>query len=204
MKKLIMKFIKISVIAVSVFVLSGCNLLSPVKKDSKTYIFNQIPCDIPQKPKGHITLVVALPEARSMNSTTNIAYSLKPYQVAYYSQNEWIETPAQMLQPLIIQTLQKTNHYTAVLSAPYFGPFDYTLNTQILFLQQAFTLTPPVVQLTVRAQLSRSGTNQLIAVKQFEVNEPIHCCTPYAGVLATNAAVSKVLAELADFVLAHT
>lgn len=199
-----MKLIKVIIITINLVLLSSCSLLSPVKKPSNTYFLNQIPCDIPQKPKGSIKLVVAAPEARPMNSTTNIVYSLKPYKVAYYSENEWAETPSQMLQQLIVQTLQKTNHYTAVISAPYFGSYDYTLTTQILFLQQIYTVNPPVVQFTLRAQLAKSGTNELIAIKQFEINQPVHDCTPYSGVLATNMAVSKILAELTDFVLAHT
>jgi hypothetical protein len=48
------------------------------------------------------------------------------------------------------------------------------------------------------------ASNQVIASKQFSVTLPIKNATPYNGVLVANKAVSRVLAELAQFCTENT
>jgi len=81
------------------------------------------------------------------------------------------------------------------------GNYDYVLNTQILELQQDFTLCPAMVRLTLRAQLSRGMTQQILATQEFSIQEPILQKTPYAGVIAANHATAKMIQELAEFTL---
>jgi hypothetical protein len=74
-----------------------------------------------------------------------MAYTVKPYQLAYYRDNQWAETPAQMIQPLLVRTLQQTGFFQAILSPPDSGHASYALRTEIMELTQDYTGIPPQV-----------------------------------------------------------
>jgi cholesterol transport system auxiliary component len=130
-----------------------------------------------------------------------MAYTTQAYQVAYFSRNEWAETPSQMIQPLIVKTLRNTHYFSEVLSPPYFGRYTFALRTEILELKQDFTSEPAMLQLAMRFDLSREATDQVIATKELSVREPMMERNPYAGVVAANEAIAKVLRELARFII---
>lgn len=189
-----------SLLSVSAMMLSSCSLLSPVKGENKeTYVLNTVPSSVPEKKTRSITILVTLPEARPTYNTTQMAYTIRPYQVAYFTQNQWAETPPQMLQPLIVRTLQKTHLFHAVVTPPFMGRYEYTLSTDIAMLQQDFTKVPARLDLKVQAQLIKSSTNQVVGTKQFSVSEPIRYKSPYSGVAAANRATAKILKEIAEF-----
>jgi cholesterol transport system auxiliary component len=58
-----------------------------------------------------------------------------------------------------------------------------------------------MLQLAMRFYLSREATNQVIATKELSVHEPMRERNPYAGVVAANEAMAKLLRELASFVV---
>lgn len=184
---------------------ASCSILSPVKSDPPSaYVLNTVPSIPIQRDKPRSTILVSMPETRPVFNTTQMAYTTKLYRVAYFSQNQWAETPSQMLQPLIVQTLQNTHTYRAVLTPPYSGRYDYVLNTEITQLQQNFTHKPALLQFSLRAQLVSMATNQVIAARQFTVYNPIPKNTPYNGVISANKAAAKVLKQLAAFCNTYT
>jgi cholesterol transport system auxiliary component len=191
-------FIKLVFVIASTFILTSC--LSPIKSQPDyTYVINVVPEHIPKRHKRPITLLVLQPTAEPAYDTTKMAYSTYPYQIAYFGQNRWIETPAQMLQPLLVKTLQQTHRFHAVVSLPYVGQYDYVLTTHILKLQQNFRNKSQVIELKVRAQISRVATNRIVVVKEFDIVVPVFHPTPYSGVLATNAAMADLLQQVATF-----
>jgi cholesterol transport system auxiliary component len=192
-------------ILIATLLLSGCSLLSPVQTEpAATYVLNTIPNHIPARSSHHAILLVSQPDTPPIYNTTQMAYTTKPYQVAFFGHNQWAETPSQMLLPLIIQSLQKTHYFRAVVTPPYVGEYNYLLATQILQLQQNFVRQPNVVEFSLRAQLIKMRSNQIIASKEFTVALPIRQKTPYGGVIATNRATGIILAELTNFCLQHT
>lgn len=199
MKIFLHDIIKIVIIS-SLLALSGCSFFSPVKLENKsTYVLNSLPSSLPKKAMRPITILVLTPETRPAYNTMQMAYTVKPYQLAYFTQNQWAETPSQMLQPLIVQTLQNTHLFHAVVSPPFMGRYDYVLATEILQLQQDFSVKPSRVDIKLRAQLTNSATNTVIATREFTVNEHILQRTPYGGVLAANRGTQTLLRELAHF-----
>ena len=180
--------------------LTGCSILSPIKTEQpNSYVLNKVPTHVEQERYRAKTILVALPDVRPVIDTTQMAYTTKQYGVAYFSHNQWAETPSQMMLPLIVQTLMKAHIYHAVVTAPFSGHVDYILNTQIDQLQQNYTQTPAVLQFSLRAELVRVSSSRVVAMKQFRVSLPIYRQTPYDGVRVANNAVAEVLAELADF-----
>lgn len=193
--------IKLILVALCVSILSSCGLLSPVKIETKKDVLNKIPTDLPKEKTRAASLLILIPETKPIYDTTQMAYTIQPYQIAYFSQHEWGETPSQMIQPLIVQTIQNTQYFSAVLSQPHFGRHTYALRTEILELKQDFTSDPATLQLAMRFQLSREATNQVIATKELSAREPMLEKTPYAGVVAANDATAKLLRELARFIV---
>jgi cholesterol transport system auxiliary component len=187
--------------ALCVVLFSGCALFSPVKIDTKANILTNIPLDVPSEKTHSATLLMLVPETTPLYATTQMAYTTRAYQVAYFSQNEWAETPSQMIQPLIVKTLRNTHYFSEILSPHHIGRHTFALRTEILELKQDFTSEPAMLQLAMRFYLSREATNEVIASKELSVQEPMMERNPYAGVVAANEAIAKVLRELARFVI---
>ncbi len=182
-----------------IFLLSSC---SPVKLEPmNTYELNKLPAPIVKNTKKEITILVTMPEIDPVYNTNQIAYTLKPYEISYYSKNTWAATPAQMLQPLIIQSLLNTHHYIVISSASM-AHYDFLLNTQILKLQQEFDChCCSVVRMTLRAELIGVLSNQVRATKQFSVVVPVCGIAPYCAVIAANQASAEILYQLTRFCL---
>lgn len=200
MKFTIIKLMRNSLIPLSMILLSACSFLSPVKVDlPDKYILNNVPTVVPTKKTRSTILLVSIPETRPIYNTTQMVYTSRPYQISYFSKNEWAETPAQMLHPLLIQTLQKTYAFKAIVSPPYNGRYDYIINTEILELKQDFNCPRPMLVMSVRAQILKMSINQVIATKQFTVRLPIPSGTPYGGVIAANHGIVSILRRTAGF-----
>jgi cholesterol transport system auxiliary component len=186
---------------VGVLFCSGCTLFSPVNTETTKNVLNTVPLDVPSE-KGHpATLLVLVPETTAAYATTQMAYSTRPYQIAYYAKNEWVETPSQMIQPLVVATLRSTHYFSEVLPAPYFGSHTFGLRIEVLELEQDFTSEPPVLRLAMRVSLSRDATNEIVATKDLSVNQPMRERNPHAGVVAANEAMPNLLRDLASFVV---
>jgi cholesterol transport system auxiliary component len=192
----------LSSICSAAFLLSGC--LSPIKSGpDNSYLINTLPKSTAKKREHNSILLVAPTDTVPAYNTTQMAYTNKPYQLAYFAENRWADTPTQMITPLIVEALQNSNYFRAVITPPYAGHYDYALGTQIITLKQDFTQQPAVMRLTLRAQLNRVATGQLIANKQFNITVPLQQKTPYYGVIAANQATSTMLQELTSFVTTH-
>jgi cholesterol transport system auxiliary component len=58
-----------------------------------------------------------------------------------------------------------------------------------------------MLHLAMRISLSRDATNQVVATKELSVSQPMSERNPYAGVVAANEAMPKLLRKLAEFVV---
>ena len=190
-----------AMVAVCLSLFSGCALLSPVKIETKKNVLNKVPIDVPSEKTRPATLLVLAPETNAIYDTTQMAYTTEAYQIGYFSQNEWAETPSQMIQPLIVQTIRNTRYFSEVVSPPHFGRHTFALRTEIQELKPDFTSDPATLQLAMRFDLSREATNKVTATKELSVQEPMREKTPYAGVVAANDALAKLLRELAKFIV---
>lgn len=188
-----------SFIFLSATLLTSCSLLSPVKtNDESKYLLTAVP-GVKKQTMRHTTLLVLKPETSAAFNTNQIAYKTRPYQLAYFAKNRWAETPSNMVQRLMVQTLQNTRHYHAVITTPFTGTYDYMLSTQLIELVQDFTQNPSIAKLTLRAQIIRTSDSHVIAAKQFSASSVAPENTPYGGVIAANQAISQILSELSIF-----
>jgi cholesterol transport system auxiliary component len=196
-------FNRISLLLLICVAMSGCTLLSPVQSGpSNTYLVSAVPSSVVSRSHhSSATLFVAAPIANPLYSTSSMMYSTYAYQIDSFVKSSWAATPSQMLQPLVVQTLQNTHHFRTVSSTVGVGQFDYMLTSQLVKFQQDFVNGRSVFRLTLQVQLIRSATNAIIASKEFVIVEPAPENNPYGGVVAANRAADRMLRELARFCL---
>ena len=151
----------------------------------------------PGIPNG--TLIVAMPRAAAGFDTPRIVYLRRPHELAFFADSQWVDTPAQMLAPLIVRALQAHGDFAAVVAAPSTARGTWRLDTELIRLQQDFGSLPSTVRLTLRAVLIDSRTQAVVASEVFDANVAATRDDASGGVGAANQAVREVLVELARF-----
>ncbi|MEK7758419.1 MAG: ABC-type transport auxiliary lipoprotein family protein, partial [Pseudomonadota bacterium] len=101
--------------------------------------------------------------------------------------------------PLLVQAMEQTGSFRAVVQTPGAFPADVRLDTELIRLQHDFVTQPSRVQLTLRAQLIDVRGQRVLAVKQFDESENAASDNAYGGVTAANRVLQRVLDQLADF-----
>lgn len=149
------------------------------------------------------SIVVALPNAAPGFDSTRMVYLREPQALQAYAYAEWVDTPSRLLLPLMVQALQHTGAFRAVLQAPSSAIGVLRLETELLRLQHDYTLSPSVVRLTLRAVLLETATRKPLATREFDARVPAPSDSPAGCVAAAATATRQVLAELATFVSSY-
>lgn len=180
--------------------LTGC---SPVKIPvSNIYTLESFGT---HKYAGHSThsILVSVPEALAGYQTEQMFYVQKPFELNAFVHNAWVSSPANMIYPLIIESLQKSRYFFAVASGPYVDKSEYRLDTQLIELQQNFLVKPSTIHLIVKAMVTHIADHRILASRVFheQVNCPMD--TPYGGVIAANRATKALTRALSEFVISE-
>lgn len=157
----------------------------------------------PAPPAGAPVLVVALPQASPGHDSRRMVYLRQPQELEAFAFHEWVDTPAHMLAPLLVQSLQSSAAFGAVLLAPSAASGALRLETQLIRLQQDFSSRPSHVRLTLRAVLLDSTTRQVIGWREFDEIVQAPSDDPVGGVAAAGLATRRVLAALTAFCTAQ-
>ncbi len=187
--------------------LSACNALRPLVAPGEHPKFYSLsdradaatPAAAPRASATGLTLIVATPQAAAGFDSRRMMYLRRGDELEYFAHNEWIDTPARMLAPLIVAAVEARGAYRAVVLTPSPATGQVRLETEILRLQQEFLGAPSRVRFTLRAQLVESGTRRVVASREFEAMAAAPSENPRGGVTAAHEAVRKVLGEVADF-----
>lgn len=145
------------------------------------------------------TLIINTPKAAAGFDTQRMMYTRAPHQLEYFARNEWIDTPAQMLRPLMISAIEKTGAFNAVLAKQSVVASDLRLESEVIKLVQDFSTKPSHVQFTLRVSMIDSATHQVIAISEFNERINANIDNPIGGVLAANVAINLALDKLSVF-----
>lgn len=146
-----------------------------------------------------LTLVVNAPRAAAGYDTPQIAYVRRPQQIDYFAHSQWVDTPSNMLAPMMVRAIERSGAFHAVLGAPTSATGQWRLETELVRLQQDFSSTPSQVRLTLRAALVDAASRRVIASREFDARATAPSDDPYGGVTAAQRAASQVLFELSAF-----
>jgi cholesterol transport system auxiliary component len=184
-----------------VLLLTSCSFLA-ADTPPKHYFIAVDPVALPANKADGKTILISIPQAASGFDTQQMVYIETPYVLEHYRDNLWVDTPSRLLLPLIVQSLEATGEFGAVLSAtssPILG--ELRLDTEIIRLQQEFLESPSRVRFTLRVQLLNMTHRAILDTKVFDVVEIAPSEDAIGGVIATNRAVQVVLEQLAEFVV---
>ncbi|MGL5741824.1 MAG: ABC-type transport auxiliary lipoprotein family protein [Legionella sp.] len=196
-----MRIVSVVLVGLTATILSGC---APVKVSAKDqYQLSAYSTKQFLKKAMPVTLLVTAPDASAGYQTEQMLYIRKPYELEAFAKNAWVNPPADMLYPLMLQSLQRTNLFEAVTSNAYALGADYRLDTQLLSLDQNLLKKPSVIELSVKVVLTHVSDNRVLSSKIMNIQITCPSDTPYGGVLAANRATEQFTANLARFVLAH-
>lgn len=157
---------------------------------------------VPTVPSGvQGVLVVGLPQADAGFDTPRMAYVKRSHEVNYYATSQWADSPARMVVPLLIRSMDRTGLWRAVVAMPTTIRGDYRLDVSGLLLQQEFLQQPSRVRVLLRAQLVEVPEQRLLGARSFEALEPAPSEDAYGGVLASNRAVATVLRAVERWIM---
>lgn len=206
MKYVLVRSVQCSAVALALTVIGGCSGLLPKPAPQPTYYTLDVAADQysvmaadTQQSGPAPTLVINPPRAASGFDSPRIIYLRQAHQLEYFAHNQWIDTPARMLAPLLVAAIEPTGRFDAVLLSTTGASGDLRLDTEILTLQQDFSSSPSEVQFTLRAYLIDSTTRRVLTRRDLMATVAARSDDPYGGVLAANAAVHAVLLQLATF-----
>ena len=145
------------------------------------------------------TLIINTPKAAAGYATSHIVYARRTHEIEYFAFSLWVDTPAQMLTPLIVRAVERTGAFQAVLAAPTAASSRFRLDTENIRLQQDFSASPSRVRLTLRAVLIDTTTKAVVARREFDASVASKSEDTYGGVVAAQAVSQRVLTELAAF-----
>ena len=186
------------------FLLSAC-ALGPVETSApRTYFLNP---EISWKnPHGHgerigtAVLLITQPRPQAGFDTARMAYLLRPYEINYYAFNQWADTPARMVHQIMVENLDKTGLWRAVLHrrGRNTGAVSPGLRT-ISSWSSSFSPTPAACGCRSARKLStrkdrRSWRRDILNCSKLPQAEDA-----YGGVQAANHAAAKLLIELASW-----
>lgn len=152
-----------------------------------------------QERNSGYTLLVNVPRAEAGFDTPRMAYVRRPYEVRYYAVNQWADTPARMLAPLLVRHLERSRSWGTVVPLPASIPGDYRLDSHGLSLQQEFVEEPSRVRLMVQMQLVELREHRVVGTRRFEMVEQSTSEDAYGGVVAANRAVLRLLEDVAEW-----
>jgi len=194
--------------ALAITLLGGCStLLPPAPPPDNIYLLEANPAPAPVRStpaaRRDLVLAVSMPRARAGFDTAQMVWVRQAHGLEVYSRNRWADTPARMLAPLLVQALERSGAFHAVVPAPSAVSATLRLDTELVRLQQDFSVHPSRVQFTLNAQLIDIGTRRIIASAEFDETENAATEDAYGGVRAANLALERLLVRLTAFCTEH-
>ena len=192
--------------ALSVALAGGCGAFGPTTPQPSFYSLDsaRIESRAPMRSPATVsqtapTLIVNPPHAATGYDSQRIIYVRKAHQLEYFAHNEWVDTPARMVAPLIVAAVENSGTFRAVVLTPSAAAGDLRLDAEIMRLQHDFGSQPSRVQFTLRAYIVDNTTRRVLAWREFDETVAAASEDPYGGVVAANRAVQAVLEQLAGF-----
>jgi len=201
-RELSSQFLKYLLCALLFILLNACSALRPAETDLPAFYSLDYPAmtqSPPTLPEHAPTMLVSPPVAASGFDSRRIIYTRTAHQLEYFAHSEWIDTPARMIAPLIVDALANSGAFRAVAPATSAAAGDLRLNTEIVRLQHDFGSQPSQIRFTLRAYVLDNATRKVVASREFDTVLAAASDTPYDGIIAANRAVQTGLQELTVF-----
>ncbi len=129
-----------------------------------------------------------------------MTYTMRPYERTYYAFSRWADTPPRMIEPLVVQAMESSGYFGAVVDVASSVVAQVRLELDLLVLDHEYQTEPSQGRIVVRAQLHDLEYNRIIDTAVFQERVPAPTENPYGGALALNLALESVLADIVQWV----
>jgi cholesterol transport system auxiliary component len=190
-----------------VVALGGCasGLLSPSQDtETRSYLleWNGAQTGSVVRPAGPSLLIGSM-RAAAGYEIADMAYVRTPHQLEYFARHRWVDAPARMLEPLLLQAAASSGLFRSVSEAGSATQAQLRLDSRLLHLRQVCRLEPSELQLELRLTLVDMASAQQVGSRVISVSEPINERTPAAGVAAANRALPRLMSQVEAFLAEH-
>ncbi len=188
---------------VSFFLLAGCVSLPPAKGEPPALYALDAAFEGRVVAGTGPSIVVTPPRAAAGFDSPRMVYVRRAHELQVFARSEWVDAPARMVGRLLVQALERTGRFQAVVEAPSGAHSTVRLDSEILRLQHEFTVSPSRVRFTLRLQLVDAATGRVLGTREIEAVEEAPSENPYGGAVAANRAVRRVLEGAAAYCAAQ-
>ncbi|MCV2352266.1 ABC-type transport auxiliary lipoprotein family protein [Paucibacter sp. Y2R2-4] len=150
------------------------------------------------RPAGLPSLHINAAQSAAGYDSRRIIYLREPNRLDYYARHEWVDTPARMLAPLLLAAMEASGRYRVVMAAPSAALAEYSLDSEVIRLQQDFSQSPSQVLLVLRLSLMERQSRRVLVSRVFESRCAAASEDAAGGVNAAAVALTQILNELAD------
>lgn len=182
---------------------SGCLMVRPESQPMQTYQLSldadSMKFEARQPGGAGPILLVAPPQSAPGFDTPRMVYLTRPYEVSYFSANQWVDSPSHMLFPLLVMALEQSGVWRAVVTAPVGVRADYRADVSNLVVAQEFLQTPSRIRISWSAQVSDLHTGKVVGSRRFDAVGDAPSEDAYGGVRAANQILGKLLNEMASW-----
>ncbi len=188
-----------------VTLIGGCSTLLPKSPPQASYYsldgVESKPNDQKPQPASMVkrSMIINTPRAAAGYDSQHIIYVREAHKLEYFAHSEWVDAPARMLAPLLVNAVEESHAFNAVVQYPNHVIGDVRLDSEIIRLQQEFSNQPSKVRFTLRVYLVDNLTKKVIAWREFDESAVTTSDDPLGGVVAANKAVQAVLDKLTVF-----
>jgi len=158
-----------------------------------------LPQVAPAATKSPDILRIAAPKGDFGLASDGIQIQTADLNITKIENAAWVEPLNKMLEPLLVQSLENSGLFTAVVDDDSPATASLELQTSI----ERFTLvypadsSPPHVEVTLRVNLIQLPENKLISSRRFSASEPVQTVRITYIISAFEHALSRCLAQLA-------
>jgi cholesterol transport system auxiliary component len=135
--------------------LTACSVLPRAQSVTvERFTLDVRPAEVANPMSGSAVLLVTRPVARADLDTPRMVYRQQDYSVRYFARSRWADSPAQLLLPGLVEALEASGYFAAVVRVGSAATPGLRLDTELLDFSQDFRVEPSVFRLRLRAQLS--------------------------------------------------
>lgn len=201
-------------LAVFALGLSACSILKPPKRpEQQTFMLeasslasNEAPAqdNSSMEPETRVLRVAAMASS-AVYDTQRMAYMRSAGEIEYFASHRWADPPSEMLMPILISGLERTNRFPALVGPSSRAVGDLVLETELLAFRQEFTQSKPQFHASIRASVMDSRHGVILgSPRTFDVVEPMDEAKPTAGVRAAGRAAERMVDAIARYVVDTT
>jgi cholesterol transport system auxiliary component len=184
--------------------LPGCGALSSLSGASEPLdAYALTPLEGPGDARGSRHVVIEVPTTSGAIATNRILIKPNPLQAAYLPGAAWTTATPEMVQTLLVQSMQASGAFRLV-GRTSLGLFpDYTVLTEIrAFQAEPGPLVGPayVVRIALTMTMLREADGALVASRSFEASAGAESASPLVLASAFDAAMGVVLRDAVPWI----